>query len=194
MTLEATMLTRLAKATPFHAEMATRHPTEVTIESLAFYRRFDWVRILIFLPHRPLVLSYADDGAQMLFLGGTADDVYRVNRAEALQLTEGMVAPYVRFFLAATRGKSRTLAEQPSDVPWLPATECDEALKAARASASARLHPLQVSTESDRYRVSATVVQEMRLIELSLNAARDGGVVVAGTTILMEDLPVSLLI
>ena len=194
MTLDAAMLKRLAASTPFQAKTAGRHPAEVTVDSLPFYTRFNWVRILVFLPQRPLVLSYADDGSRMFFLGGAPDDVLRVNREEALRLEAGAVAPYVRFFLAATQAKSRALAEQPADVPWLRATESDEVLRAVRQTASTKLHPLEVSADGDTYRVLATVVQETRLTELSLDVARDGQVTVAGSTVLVEDLPVSLLI
>src|SRR6185503_14811492 len=93
-------------------------------------------------------LLYADSGSQLVYLSGKPEDLYRVNDLEGLSLGEGQVADYLRFFLATTtdaEGEERELAQRPADLHWLPDTEQDPTLKAARSEASARLRPFAVS-------------------------------------------------
>jgi hypothetical protein len=193
MALDAAAMQRIARVAPADAEMMRQHPTTATIESLPFYGRYRWVRVVISLETHPIAFDYADDGTRAVVLGGTPEYIYRLNREEGLRLTQDQVAPYVRFFFAITGDEGDTLVEQSVDAPWLPATETDEALMAARAAASERVRPLRVSASADGYRVVAHVVQERQLVEWSLSVARDGQVDVLSTTVLIERIPVSLL-
>jgi hypothetical protein len=179
---------------PVHAETMSQEPTTFTVEPIPFYRKFKLVKAEVDLPHHPLELAYADSGSELIQLSGKADAVYRVNDADGLELAEGQVAPYVRFFLANTtnaHGDERELVERPADLDWEPDTEKDPAAKAARAAASALVRPLAVSAVPGGYRVEATVVEGVRLIELVLRIDGKGRVAVEGPKVLFEDLPVA---
>jgi hypothetical protein len=190
MTLDAAMLRRIAAAEPADAETIGQNSTDVIVEALPFYGQYRWVRLVVLLPYHPSGLDYADNGERMLPLSADPESVYVVNRAERLQLHDDQVIPYVVFFLTVTGDKGSKLVVEPSDVPWLPTTEQDEALKARRQAVSKKVHPVQVSKVTDGYRVSIQVVLMQQLIELSLAVAHDGLVRTLETRTLDEDLPV----
>jgi hypothetical protein len=188
---DAAMLERIKIVDPVHAETMSRQPTTFTTQPLPFYKNFKLVKASIRLPHRPLEFRYADNGSKAFYLSGAVEEVYRVNDEEALGLTEGQVVPYVRFFFASTDGEKRRLVERPADVAWLPATEEDEALKAARADASQKIRPVTVSKVTNGYRVLATALQGNRLLELSLVVSSNGRVRFESTKALADNLPVA---
>jgi hypothetical protein len=188
---DAALLERIRAVDPVHADTMSRQPTTFTAEPLPFYRRFKLVRAAVSLPHRPLEFRYADDGEKAVPLTGKPEDVYRVNEAEGLALAEAQVADYVRFFVGHTRGdEEREVAERPADLQWLPGTETDADLKAARARASGLLKPLAVSSAGGGYRVTATVVEGRKLSELVLAVDVHGRVDVESARVLVPDLPV----
>jgi hypothetical protein len=190
MTLDAATMQRIAGASSDEAELMRLHPTDVTVVPLPFYRKNKWVQVVISLPTHPIAFDHVDDGTHAAFLGGTPESIYVVNRAERLRLSDDQVIPYVVFFLTVTGDKGSKLVVEPSDVPWLPTTEQDEALKARRQAVSKKVHPVQVSKVADGYRVSIQVVLMQQLIELSLAVAHDGLVRTIETRTLDEDLPV----
>jgi hypothetical protein len=191
----AALLDRIRAVDPAHAETMGRQPTTFAAEPLPFYRRFMVVTASVHLPHDVLVLRYADDGAAPVPLEGEPSAVYRVNDAEALRLAPGDVADYVRFFLASTRGpdgRARLLVETPADVLWLRRSAEDPAMRAARDAASARIHPLAVFAAGGGYRVVALVIEEQRLVELTLAVDGGGRVSEDGASAVAEGLPVAL--
>ena len=191
MTTDAATLDRIAAADPVHADTMRRQPTTFTTEPLPFYKSFKLVKASIRLPHRPLEFRYADNGAEAVHLSGSAEDIYRVNGMEHLQLSESTVPDYVRFFFANVESDGRRLVQQPGDVVWLPATESEAGAKAARASASAKIHPLQVSKAGAGYKVSAVALEGRRLVELALSVTADGRVTIDSSKTLADELPVA---
>ena len=190
------LLDRIRAVDPQHAETMGRQPTTFAAEPLRFYRRHTLVTASVHLPHDTLVLRYADDGTAPVPLGEPSA-VYRVNDAEALGLAQGDVADYVRFFLASTRGRDgrdRQLVETPADVLWLRASAEDPAMSVVRAEASSRIHPLAVFASVSGYRVVALVVEEQRLLELTLAVNGTGRVREEGARVVAEDLPLALAI
>jgi hypothetical protein len=190
-TTDTATLDRIAAVDPVHADTMRRQPTTFSSQALPFYKTFKLVKASIRLPHRPLEFRYADDGAQAIHLSGSADDVYRVNDAEHLQLAESAVPDYVRFFVANADSSSRRLVESPGDLVWLPATESEAGPKAARAAASSKIHALQVSKSGAGYKVSAVALEGKRLVELALSVAVNGRVTVDSTKTVAEDVPVA---
>jgi hypothetical protein len=191
---DAALLARIRAVDPVHADTMSRQPTTFTVEAVPFYRRFKLVRAAVDLPTHPLEFHYLDGGSRLVHLTGKPADVYGVNEAEGLALAQAQVAPYVRFFLAHTTGdggEERELAETPADLVWLPATERDPSLKAARAAAAAHIRPLAVSAAPGGYRVVATVAEGLRLVELVLKVDGRGRITVDGSRVLVEELPVA---
>jgi hypothetical protein len=189
---DTTLPERIRAADPVHADTMSRRPTALTAEPIPFYRRFKLVRAVVSLPHRPLEFRYSDDGVQAVPLTGNPQDVYRVNEAEGLALAEAQVADYVRFFVVHTRGdEEREVAERPADLHWLPGTETDADLKAARARASALLKPLAVASAGAGYRVTATVVEGNTLSEVVMGVDARGRVEVQSSKVLAASLPVA---
>jgi hypothetical protein len=190
----AALLDRIRTVDPVHAETMGRQPTRFAVQSLPFYRRFTMVRAAISLPHCAVELRYADDGASLVPLSGAPAAVYRVNDAEPLNLAEGQVADYLRFFLASTTGRDggeRCLVETPADMPWLRRTSSDPALQAVRLEAAAWILPLVIAAVAGGYRAMAVVLEERRLVELELAVDRRGRVTEQATRVLADNLPVA---
>jgi hypothetical protein len=169
-------------------------PTTFKVEALPFYRKVKLVRAQVDLPHRPLEFRYADGGPQLVYLSGDPGDVYRANDLDGLALGEGQVGAYLRFFFEVTRGpegRQQELAEGPGDLVWLPGTESDAGLKAARTRATGLLRPVRVSAAAGGYGVIAAVAEGRRLLELTLRVDAKGRVTVESTKVLLEDLPVA---
>ena len=184
---------RLAAVVPAHAEMMGRHPTTFSVDALSFYRRFRLLRAFIALPHRDLVLPYADSGAEIVPLSGEPADVYRVNEAEGLRVTEAQLVPYLRFFLKHTAGSTmphRQVVEEADELEWLKRTADDPSSKAARAAASAQVRPIRATRVDGGYRVLVTVWSNLTLAELTLRVDDAGRVTEEGERVLCEDLPV----
>jgi hypothetical protein len=193
MSLDTDTMERISRVAPADVEMMRQNPTEARISALPFYGSARWIRVAILLPTHPLAVECVDDGSRAFVLGAKPESVYRVNREKSLRLTEAQVAAYVRFFLTITAEESDTLVENASDVPWLSKTEEDEALKATRAAASKRIHPIRVANAAGGYRVSAQLVKQRQLVELSLSVAVDGAVRIQDTTVLAGEIPVAWL-
>jgi hypothetical protein len=115
------MTARLAVVDPVHAEMMGRYATTFSVDALPFYQRFRLLRAHVALPYQDLVFPYADSGAEIVPLTGEPADVYRVNEAEGLRLTEAQLVPYLRFFLKHTAGGSmphRQAVEEADELEW----------------------------------------------------------------------------
>ena len=191
---DAALLARIRAVDPVHAESMRPEDTTFAVAPVAFYRKHKLVRVEVDLPHHPLVLAYADDGSQVLPLSGKPEALYRVNDAEGLQLTEGQVAAYARFFLTHTtneHGDRREVVEAPGDLDWVKATETEAEAKADRAQASALVRPVAVSGVPGGYRVTAAVVEGVRLIEMVLRVDARGRVTQESTKVLLDGLPVA---
>jgi len=184
---------RLGEVDPDQAALMGRNPTTFSSDALPFYQRFRLLRATVDLPHTDLVFTYADSGAEIVPLTGEPADVYRLNEAEELRLTEAQLVPYLRFFLKHTAGSAmpdRLLVEEAGELEWLSRTEDDAESKAARAAASAQVHPVRATRVGPGYRVVATVWANLVLAELTLRVDEAGRVTEEGARILCEDLPV----
>jgi hypothetical protein len=190
---DSALTARLAVVDPVRARMMGRHPTTFSVDVLPFYRRFRLLRAFIALPHQDLVLSYADSGAEIVPLTGEPADVYRLNAAEGLRLTEAQLGPYLRFFLKHTAGSPlphRQAVEEAGELEWLARTEGDPSSKAAREAASAEVRPIRATRVDGGYRVLVTVWSNLILAELTLRVDDAGRVTEEAVRVLREDLPV----
>jgi len=187
------LMARLAVADPVQAELMGRRFTTFSADALSFYRRFRLLRAFVSLPHTEVVFPYADSGAEIVPLTGDPADVYRVNQAEGLRLTEEQLVPYLRFFLQHTAGNSmphRQMVEDAGELEWLKRTEVEPESKAARAVASAQVRPVRATRVDGGYRVVATVWANLILAELTLRLDDAGRITEEGTRVLHENLPV----
>lgn len=189
--MSTTTIDRIAAVDPVHADTMRRRPTTFVSETLPFYRRFGLVRATVELPHRPLVLDYADDGQQLVQLAGEPKDIYRVNGLDGLSLEASQVGAYLKFFLAHSEGPNGSrLVERPADVPWLASSESDAVQKGLRAAATARLRPVEVTATPGGFQASALVLKGSTLSLNVFQVDAKGTVRLRSTEPVSEKLPV----
>ncbi len=186
------ILSRIAQVDPVHAATMEANPTTFSTERPPFYRRHAILSAQVRLRHKPLEFRYADDGKQLLVLGGTPQHIYQVNLKEGLRLEAESVPAYIRFFFANTGGRKMTLIERAEEVPWIREPTPDRASAKARESAIAQIEPVKVTRLSDgNFAVSATGLWESSFVRLNLRLTPDGNVEIQGQQILAPDLPVA---
>lgn len=183
-------LLRIAQVDPVHADTMSRQPTTFTTQPLSFYGRFHLLTADVMLPHRPIQFRYVDDGKEVVVLGGTDEDIYKVNAKEALSLQASQVPEYVRFFINNTGGTGRIVVEKPSDVPWRGDVDTTPELATKKAEASARLKPVRVTPGAEGFQAVALVLEDDVLQELTLAVGKDGHVDTLKSQVVLSSLPV----
>lgn len=185
-----TLLTRIARVDPVHAETMRANPTEFVVKALPFYRRFRLVRAAVSLRHKPVEFRYLDDGMQVFVLGGQAEHIYQVNKLEGLSLTPAEVPSYARFFLEnGGEGKIRVV-EGVEDLWRLGEPRADSEAQRMMSEVRSKIHPVSVERISDGlFAAKATVFLSGHLGEIRIEVAQDGGVTIGQPSILVPDLP-----
>jgi hypothetical protein len=183
---------RIAAVYPEDGEIMRSHHTVCEHGRFPFYQRFQLLRVVVHLPHKPVRFLYADDGTQLVKVA-SAQDVYEVNDREGLKLDASQVPAYLRFFLACTTTglSALRLAEREEDALWVDAADYDSSLKPLKQQAMTLIHPALVTPLPDGgYRVVATAIEQRILKQLILRISVSGRVETDNQTVLLEDIPV----
>jgi hypothetical protein len=179
----------IAAVDPIHAASMHRHPVQLALARLPFYRRHrTLVRAEIALQQRVVSLHYAGDLTQVRPLAGPSD-LAALNREEGLELQHGQLSDYLRlYFLIAGYGRWR-LIERAEEVPFAALSHAE--LAAWRRRVHRAIRPLQVRLRADgSMRAKATLLDRSDLAELHLSIQPQGDVAVRRSFGLMSELPV----
>jgi hypothetical protein len=186
--IETELMERIGAADPTAAATVNRD-SEATVEPLPFHQRFRLLKVLVPLPHKPLLFRFADDGERVIRLD-TPEGLYEVNALEPVQLAEPDVAAYVRSFLANGGFRQYRLVERAEEVPWLPASATVPELAAARAACAPLVHEVRVARTDGGFRAAATVLEQRTLLTLVMEVTPDGRVSFVDRVVLAEGVPV----
>ncbi len=131
--------------------------------------------------------------ADTQWLDGQAGPIHAVNALESLELADGSVLDYVRFFLFAMRGEEGAFvlieAADEITVAGIALQSGDGASRATLAAARERWTPLRLDgrTEDGRFRVRATVAYASGLYNSTFAVKVDGEIE------MVDDQPIALL-
>jgi len=178
-------------ADPVHGASITTSAS-VSYEALPWYERFRLLKVLVRLPHKPVLFRYADDGQEIVLLG-TSQAIYSVNAKEGLRLAANQVPAYLRYF-AENGEMSRTeIFEAPDEPRWLAAAAADPQMAQLKGAAQLLIHPVQVVPIGEAFRAIATAIEDCQLLNLVLEVEADGRVREVSRSVLLEDVPVPYL-
>lgn len=198
------VLPLVARVDAEDADLLRTHPSVFTYDALPFYANAGVLRATALLPTRPVQLRYAyargaaEASQRTLLPLGTPERVAAANAALGLRLAAGTapatVLAYLRFYLESAGGEPRSMrriVERAADVRWLPDSDTDPALRAARERVGARVHPARVEGAGDGgLRVTATTLRGRALEAVTWHVAADGRVREERATVLDADAPV----
>jgi hypothetical protein len=185
------LIERISAVNPVWAETMRENTTAFEWRPIPFYRKFQLLVATVQLARGVAEFRYADDGSSLHILRATPEHIYEVNQSEGLQLDDGQVPSYVRFFFDNLGGRRTAVVERPEEVPWFEPSSADPDLNAQKEHASSLIHSMLVMpSDADDYDVAATGVTGTQLKEIDLAVKRDGKIDVRNERVLIEDIPV----
>jgi hypothetical protein len=122
-------------------------------------------------------------------INGSNEPIYALNERAPLQLNDGTVADYVRFFFSNVRGRHGRflITETVDDIQWR-----EEPPPAARKAIGKILVPLTVTGRDPDggFRLAACMMFKDSLFKAAVTVRRDGIVSLSDEELLIEDMPV----
>jgi len=183
---------RLAAASPLHARPITEHGVEASpLPTPDFFDRVAVFHVLIPIRRRPIEMSVADVGDEVVVLG-SPDRVDELARTIGLHLeSTDDVVEYLRFWCRTALGRSEQLVEGPVDFHWISGVETDAGLRANadRAARLARWVAVRGAV-ADVYPAAVTVLDQRTLQLRELSVRADGHVEELSRVDLATDVPV----
>ena len=192
MTADEALLERVRAADVVHGPSITDAAT-TSHEDLPWYRRFRLLEVLLRLPHKPIVIRYADDGQEIVLLGSSYA-IYGVNAREGLRLGAEHVSRYLRFFFANSEMARTQIVESPDEPMWLRHASEEPEMAQLKQVAQSLIRPMHVVPAGEGgYRVIITAIQDRRLLNMVLDVQADGRVSELSRSVLLENIPVPYL-
>lgn len=184
MGIDVKLVAKIQKIDPQTAAMLAANP--VTAET---QKRTPWPRVqvqilTVHLPHGPVVLRYAEDGANVRRLANARDleDECEIQKAE---LDKNTAEVYARLYFTV---QNQGPLEQERDLPWLASATASDKKKVAEI-----LTPLAIRATPRGYAVVAHALDGKELQRMEVEFDRSGRTIEASHRTVLTGLPVAYL-